>query len=138
MLELIEKLIPFLSQYPKGIKLLFSAWVLLSAVLVLSLIFVPRNPSHGSNGQPKDTWLVIKRVRLYLGDEDDWRVQVIATVNGNKYTYPSSTTAKWVKLGPNMSPQRFSLPPSRNGYQVRFELEGMYRNKPIKMLLVLS
>jgi hypothetical protein len=82
------------------------------------LIFAPRTPQDGSNGQGR-VFLKIQRVRLFPPDANA-EIQVFAFVNGTQYRYPSVAGIEWLKVGPSMSPGSFEIP-SSNTYEVRFE-----------------
>lgn len=147
--KLVDTLAPFLAAYPSWVRVTFSLWVLLSAALLLGLLLA-RKPSPQPEG-PKptpvelkqrmdpsgsgETWLVITGVKIYgVASSGDPRVCVTATVNGVRFTYPSGTEAQWVRLGPDMSPQRFLLPPTKEGYNIKFSMEGIYHEQPFKMI----
>jgi hypothetical protein len=153
--RLVDTLVPFLAAYPSWVRVTFSLWVLLSAVLLLGLLLarqpdarrdVPESTGNARNSMEskpmqedastsRDAWLIITGVRIFgLDSSGEPRVRVTATVNGVRYTYPSGTEAKWVRLGPDMSNQRFLLPPTKEGYNIRFSMEGVYQEQPFKMI----
>ena len=54
LVDFITILVPFLEPYPVWVKVLISAWVFLSAVTVLALLFVPRNQYAPANTSAND------------------------------------------------------------------------------------
>ena len=69
----------------------------------------------------RDVWLVIERVDLFPPDSSA-EVQVTAFVNDTPFRYPSVAGIEWLRVGPSMSSQRFKLPRSTDGYNIRFEM----------------
>lgn len=68
-------------------------------------------------------WLKIERVE----SSHHLDVRLVATVNGMKFSYPSSSL--WQEVGPGMSaaPERFLLPPGEKSYRVSFFAFQTYR-----------
>lgn len=119
IIDVLSSLAPFLEQYPLWVKILFSAWIFLTAVLLLSFSFARISDEEERAGD--EVWLIIERVQLF-GDLNNSNslVKVIAEVNGTDYTYPSLEGVEWMKVGPTMSSQQFRLPKTSSGYEVRF------------------
>jgi hypothetical protein len=135
--KLITDLVPFLAPYPAWVKGLLCFWVFVSAALLGSLLLA--RPSEAQKDATKEPpqegqiYLTIKGVRSYNElRELNSLVRVTAYVNGAPYVYPSISDIKWLVVSPDMAPQRFLLPPAKEGYEVRFEAEGMIDGNPFQ------
>lgn len=127
----ISALIPFLAAYPPWVKVLFSAWVLLSAALLLALLLArgtmanTATDNDSSAAAPesvsKPLWFSIDGVDLFGGLEGG-KVKVVANINGLEYRYPSLEGVEWMEVSPTMSSQQFRLPRAEDGYSVRFTM----------------
>lgn len=78
--------------------------------------YLVRQPANSQ--QPADLhWLTIEGIEAqgYLD------VRLLMTVNGVKFSYPSSSV--WQEVGPRMSTanERFLLPPAEESYRVSFQ-----------------
>jgi hypothetical protein len=121
----ISSLAPFLEPYSSWVKVLFSLWVLLTAILLLSLILARPSRDKGSEQLPAvgDTrhdavWLTIKRAELY-GPLAGAEIRVTAKVNGTEFTYPTLEGVEWLGVGPQMASQQFRIPPATQ-YELQF------------------
>lgn len=139
----ISALIPFLAAYPSWVRVLFSVWVLLSAVLLLALVLarLPGAPAASADApppadrQPSDEplWLSIDGVGLF-GELEGGKVKVTAKVNGLEYHYPSLEGIEWLEVGPTMSAQQFRLPRAREGYDIRFTMVVKKDDETVRMV----
>lgn len=141
----IEALSPFLASYPTWVRAVFAAWVAATAILMLSLLlarrtnvapsrtFTPDDSAATAGPPPAYIWLHIKGVTVYDVDEDV-AVRVTGTINGNIFVYPSGTEAEWIRVGPNMSPQKFKVPYSKNGYSVRYSMLARAKDRTLKFI----
>ena len=143
VIKTIETLAPFLAAYPLWVKALFSVLCMLGLILFLSLVLakppapksVVATETAAKKPVPGESWLVIKGVRAYeLQHAEGLAVRVIADVNGIEFVYPSGTQAKWLEIGPNMSPQKFRLPSSTTGYEVSFKMVTKYQGQETYMI----
>lgn len=73
-------------------------------------------------------WIKIERIE----SSEFMDVRILATVNGVRFSYPSSTI--WQEVGPNRSAaiERFLIPPAEGTYRVSFYafVNEYSRNKP--------
>lgn len=49
IIKTLQVIIPFIEPYPYWVKTLIGIWVLLSAIVVVALLFAPKNISHGDS-----------------------------------------------------------------------------------------
>jgi hypothetical protein len=138
----ISALVPFLAAYPAWVKAMFSAWVLLSAALLLALLLARGPNAQASNAQDSSNdaeasgeplWLSIDGVDLF-GKIDSGKVKVTAKVNGIEYQYPSLEGIEWMEVGPTMSSQQFRVPRANGGYNIRFTMVVRHEGNDIKMV----
>ena len=139
----ISALIPFLAAYPPWVKVLFSAWVLLSAALLLALLLArgtavnrtSENNSHpaASESGSRPLWFSIDGVDLFGGLEGG-KVKVVAKINGLEYRYPSLEGVEWMEVGPTMSSQQFRLPRAEEGYSVRFTMTLKKNGETVRLV----
>ena len=130
LINWISALAPFLQPYPWFVKLLFVAWVGLSATLLVALILArpadtpATSTQQGTNlnAANKELWMVIDGLQFYAA-RDGAQVRVVANVNGTEFIYPSRGGVEWLEVGPSMSAQVFPLPPARDRYVIRFEAD---------------
>jgi len=140
IIRTISALAPFLAAYPTWVKALFAAWIIIGAVLFVALVFGKQQSSsvtqaRTNNSGSVETLLIVRGVRAYnLQFNEGVKVKVVANVNGNKFVYPSGTQAEWLEIGQNMSPQKFVLPPMKNGYDVKFTMTTLYEGKETEMI----
>jgi len=144
LIKWISTLAPFLATYPPFVKVIFSAWVLLTAVGLICLVLAkpgsavkesedknetaavtqaqaPAAPG-GRSDVPKDVWMIIDGSEFFAAREGA-QVRVIADVNGTELTYPSRAGVEWLEVGPSMSSQLFKLPPTKERYLIRFKAD---------------
>ena len=138
----ISSLVPFLAAYPAWVKVMFSAWVLLSAALLLAFLLArspsaqasdPQDASKAIEASGEPLWLSIDGVDLF-GRMDRGKVKVTAKVNGIEYQYPSLEGVEWMEVGPTMSSQQFRIPRAKDGYNVRFSMLVRLEGNDIKMV----
>jgi len=79
-------------------------------------------------------WLIVKGVELVLPLGESPRVKVTARVNGSEYVYPSLEGVEWMRVGPEMSAQRFRIPEAKSGYDVRFTMIVDDGNERVRMV----
>lgn len=77
-------------------------------------------------------WLIVEGVETYQYEEI--AVRLTAKVNGLEFIYPSETGAEWMKVGPEMSSQRFELPPARHGYDVSFTMTAQADSRTLEFI----
>ncbi|OQX01614.1 MAG: hypothetical protein BWK80_59590 [Desulfobacteraceae bacterium IS3] len=100
IIKAISDLIPFLALYPSWLKILFSIWIFLGAVLFVGFVFgKQQSPSvnqqqagNNTNSTLAENKLIIRGVRAYDLQNESIKIKVIALVNGIKYVYPSAST----------------------------------------------
>jgi hypothetical protein len=145
MFDFISKLTPFLAPYPSWVKILFSTWVILTAVFLIALVVSKpssqtdanndgnTNSSSNTLGQGAEgqrIWLIIEGVDLYGGGKG--RVKVTANVNGTKFVYPTLEGIEWIEVGPSMASQKFLLPVAEQ-YEISFSMK-VQQGHQIKVL----
>lgn len=104
----IEGLVPFLEQYPNWVRTTTAIWVLFSAILLVILLFVPRNVKKAN-----DTEEVLGPPHQLLSDRSHWEAvqanklaldcsayRMIA--NPNIYTYSRTACEVLAELRSNM------------------------------------
>ncbi|WP_157619694.1 hypothetical protein [Skermanella stibiiresistens] len=144
MLKVITDIVPFMEPYPTWIKGVVAFWMALTAACIILLVFgrlspIPNQPTaknmpgsssaeqKGSSSEMQNSnnsdevWLIIRGIELYGTHESDAEVQVTATINENKFLYPSRAGVNWLRVGPEMAEQSFSLPRSSR-YEVTFSM----------------
>jgi hypothetical protein len=142
IIKTISDLAPFLASYPSWLKVLFSIWIFLGAVLFVGFVLAKQqSPSTDkqqsnniNNTITEENKLIIRGVKAYEFQNESVKVKVIATVNGIKYVYPSGTKAEWLEIGKNMSAQSFILPPTKNSYDISFTMVTLHEGKEIEMI----
>jgi hypothetical protein len=126
VLKALTAIAPFLASYPIWTRVLVAGWVILTAATFLALVLTPqikRNNAAAESASTDDTVVLsVDRIELFGFDDSPNRaVQVFAHVNGTTFRYPSLAGVDWLQVGPDMSPQRFTLPPTSNMYEITFD-----------------
>jgi hypothetical protein len=116
-MESLKGFIEFLASYPAWAKLLALSGLIIT---IGTLVFAPRNKDAPDAAPTGDVALRITGVTLFPHDSDA-EVQVFAYVNDTRFQYPSLAGVSWLKVGPAMSSQRFTLPKAAR-YEIRFEM----------------
>jgi hypothetical protein len=132
LFKTITDLVPFLAPYPNWVKGLICFWVFVSAALLGAILLA--RPSNEPDVSPKRkrVYLVIEGVTDYSSRGEITTIRVTGYINGAEYVYPSVSDIKWLEVSPDMAPQKFLLPPAKEGYEVRFEAEGKVGNRPFQ------
>jgi hypothetical protein len=81
-----------------------------------------------NNTLPQVHWIKIERIE----SNEPLDVRIVATVNGVRFSYPSSTI--WQEVGPNQSAaiEKFLIPPTESTYRISFYafVNDFSRNHP--------
>jgi len=139
IIKALAGLAPFLAPYPLWVKLLFSVWVIITAVLFSISSFHTKSTFANTriarwNATFQRRLVHHKRRRkLYIRGRRD-ESQSHGHRDGVDYVYPSLTDAEWMEVSPDMSSQRFRLPPASRGYDVKFKMAGWYAGKEFSMI----
>lgn len=119
-MDMIDNILKLLADYPAWAKAsLLAALAVIAAILIFARSpLVPPPTTPFTENSP--LFLRISRIALFPEDQTA-EVQLIASVNGTEYTFPSVANVKWMRVGPDMN-QKIIPIPSADNYEIRFRL----------------
>ena len=102
-MQWLQEIVPFLKPYPVWVKILVSAWVILSAACVISLVIFSPTTLEAKKG---GAFLRIDGVRMTDGSQPNVRVYAsVGQISFTTFTYPNLNDVRWMQVGPNMLPK---------------------------------
>lgn len=119
-METIDSFLRFLNSYPTWAKV---ALACATIAILLILVFAPRDFKL-VKGSP-EAWdrryfLAIRGIALFP-DDPSADVQVVISVNGVEFNFPSTEGVEWMKVGPFMSQKTVEIQQSET-YAVSFRM----------------
>ena len=118
-MDVLNELLKLIGSYPTWAKAaVLSGLAVAIAVLIFAKPISPKPiPPAQADSQ---LYLRISRVALYP-DDPTAEVQVVASVNGTEYIFPSVANVKWMRVGPDMNQKIIPLP-TADVYQITFRM----------------
>lgn len=137
-MEVLNEFLKMINAYP-----IWAKAIVLSAIAVAIGVLIFAKPTINKSPPIEDVsqlYLRISRVALFP-DDPSAEVQIIASVNGTEYIFPSVANVKWMRVGPDMN-QKIIPIPLADIYQISFHMN--YRSglsagneKPDKLIRTL-